>query len=76
MKLACRFHPRGSFVLSATQRINQQFQLAGWGFGLPMSRLYVRQLGGDITLYSMPGYGTTVYLCFPNLLHRMHSIYL
>eukprot|EP00668_Euglena_longa_P001195 GGOE01001418.1.p1 GENE.GGOE01001418.1~~GGOE01001418.1.p1 ORF type:complete len:454 (-),score=105.27 GGOE01001418.1:126-1487(-) len=62
--------------LAEEHRINQQFQLAGWGFGLPMSRLYVRQLGGDITLYSMPGYGTTVYLSFPNLLHRMHSIYL
>jgi len=61
--------------LAEEDRINQLFQLAGWGFGLPMSRLFVRQLGGDINLYSMPGYGTTVYLSFPNLMHKMHAIY-
>ena len=70
-------HPTNEKIsLAEEHRINQQFQLAGWGFGLPMSRLYVRHMGGDIKIYTVPGYGTTVYLTCPNLMHHMHSIYL
>lgn len=36
--------------------------LAGMGFGLPITRLYARYFGGDLTLMSMEGYGTDVYL--------------
>nr|CCC89284.1 putative developmentally regulated phosphoprotein [Trypanosoma congolense IL3000] len=35
--------------------------LAGYGFGLPMSRVYARHFGGDLVLSTMEGYGTTVY---------------
>jgi len=36
--------------------------LAGFGYGLPISRLYARYLGGELTLECMEGYGTDAYV--------------
>ncbi|CAE8632567.1 unnamed protein product [Polarella glacialis] len=36
--------------------------LAGYGVGLPLSRLYARYLGGSLHLQSLPGVGTSAYL--------------
>ncbi|KAF6172233.1 hypothetical protein GIB67_024855 [Kingdonia uniflora] len=36
--------------------------MAGYGYGLPISRLYARYFGGDIQIISMEGYGTDAYL--------------
>ena len=36
--------------------------LAGYGVGLPLSRLYARYFGGDLQLLSMEGFGTDVFL--------------
>eukprot|EP00744_Colponema_vietnamica_P006953 GILI01010040.1.p1 GENE.GILI01010040.1~~GILI01010040.1.p1 ORF type:complete len:547 (-),score=106.50 GILI01010040.1:423-2063(-) len=36
--------------------------LAGFGYGLPMSRTYARCFGGDVVLRSVEGSGTKVYL--------------
>ncbi|KAF5221324.1 putative developmentally regulated phosphoprotein [Trypanosoma cruzi] len=35
--------------------------LAGYGFGLPMSRVYAQAFGGDLVMSTMEGYGTRVY---------------
>eukprot|EP01134_Creolimax_fragrantissima_P000090 CFRG0090T1 len=36
--------------------------LAGFGYGLPLSRLYARYLGGDLQIISVDGYGTDAYI--------------
>lgn len=36
--------------------------LAGYGYGIPLSRLYARYLGGDLMLQSVEGYGTDCYI--------------
>jgi len=41
--------------------------LAGLGYGLGISRGYVRYFGGDLTLMSMEGYGTDVFIHLPRL---------
>lgn len=41
--------------------------LAGFGVGLPISRLYARYLGGSLDLVSLPGYGTDAFLFLPRL---------
>jgi len=41
--------------------------LAGYGVGLPLSRLYARYLGGSLHLQSLPGVGTCAYLYLKRL---------
>ncbi|KAH3886542.1 3-methyl-2-oxobutanoate dehydrogenase [lipoamide] kinase, mitochondrial-like [Dreissena polymorpha] len=47
--------PRGSGGPSSTK-------MHGYGFGLPMSRAYAEFLGGSLTMETMQGLGTDVYL--------------
>jgi len=41
--------------------------LAGFGSGLPLSRLYSKYFGGDLQIISMEGFGTDAYLHLPRL---------
>ena len=42
--------------------MNSFFEYCRYGFGLPTSRAYAEYLGGSLTLHSMQGLGTDVYL--------------
>jgi len=41
--------------------------LAGFGVGLPLSRLYARYLGGSLDLVNLPGYGVRVHVSLPRI---------
>ena len=53
---------------SAIPTVSTNATIAGFGQGLPISRLYARYFGGDIHLQSMHGYGTDlfIYMCDPS----------
>lgn len=41
--------------------------LAGFGFGLPLTRLYAQFFGGDIAFHTLAGHGTDVHLLLNHL---------
>jgi pyruvate dehydrogenase kinase 2/3/4 len=52
----------------------QAAPLAGFGVGLPLSRLYARYFGGDLQLISMEGYGTDAFLHINRLGHKCEDL--
>ena len=40
---------------------NEGVTMAGYGYGLPISRLYARYFGGDLQIISMEGYGMSIF---------------
>ncbi|KAG0144818.1 hypothetical protein CROQUDRAFT_79530 [Cronartium quercuum f. sp. fusiforme G11] len=57
------------YTTAHTQGLDQDFEgtdfkapMAGFGYGLPIARLYAQYFGGNLKLISMEGYGTDVYL--------------
>lgn len=47
--------------------------LAGYGYGLPISRLYARYLHGDLTITSIDGYGTDALVYIRAISHDSHE---
>ncbi|KCV67818.1 hypothetical protein H696_05550 [Fonticula alba] len=43
----------------------QKTPMAGFGYGLPLARLYSRYLNGDLRIVSMDGEGTDIYIHLP-----------
>eukprot|EP00929_Paragymnodinium_shiwhaense_P119562 TRINITY_DN91464_c0_g1_i1.p1 TRINITY_DN91464_c0_g1~~TRINITY_DN91464_c0_g1_i1.p1 ORF type:complete len:446 (-),score=68.02 TRINITY_DN91464_c0_g1_i1:84-1421(-) len=41
--------------------------LAGYGFGLPLTRLHAQYFGGDVFMQVLPGHGTDMYLLLNHL---------
>lgn len=48
--------------------------LAGFGYGLPLSRLYARYFGGDLHIISMEGHGTDAYIYLKVAAHEAGEV--
>jgi hypothetical protein len=48
----------GAAAEAETPQEDEGTRIAGYGFGLPLSRLYARYFGGDVVLRAVPQYGT------------------
>jgi len=48
--------------------------LAGFGYGLPLSRLYARYFGGELSIASMEGFGTDAYVHLAKLGNRLEAL--
>merc|ERR1712038_1703575 len=48
--------------------------LAGYGYGLPLSRLYARYFHGDLILNSFDGYGTDTVVFLKTLTHEASEL--
>jgi len=46
---------------------SSRWRMGGLGFGLPLSRLYARYFGGDLKLFSLPGFGVDAFLTLEHL---------
>merc|ERR1712039_676699 len=42
-------------------------ELAGFGFGLPLTRLFAQYFGGEVFMQALPGHGTDMYLLLNHL---------
>merc|ERR1712110_867304 len=42
-------------------------ELAGYGFGLPLTRLHAQYFGGDVFMQPLEGHGTDMYLLLTHL---------
>jgi len=61
-------HRIWSYMYGAAARNDRvATRLAGYGVGLPLSRLHARYLGGELEIRSLPGFGTDAYLVLQRL---------
>ena len=49
--------------LGSSASVNKSMH--GYGCGLPIAKIYVERMGGKITMESIQGYGTDVYIRMP-----------
>jgi signal transduction histidine kinase len=47
--------------------VGRKTELAGYGFGLPLTRLHAQYFGGDVFMQALPGHGTDMYLLLTHL---------
>lgn len=59
-----QIHARGGLEAMAP---GGSLALAGFGFGLPLTRLHAQFFCGDVCMQSMPGHGTDMYLLMTHL---------
>lgn len=52
----------------------ERVPMHGFGFGLPLARIYAQYFGGDLQINSLVGYGTDVYLKINRLGRHMENI--
>lgn len=55
--------------LSDDRIVSETSPMAGFGYGLPLSRLHARYFGGDLEVISMDGYGTDAYVVLNKLMN-------
>lgn len=51
-----------SYTTAGEEHENRGIKIAGYGHGLGLSRIYARYFGGDLTVSSVEGIGTDVYI--------------
>jgi len=51
-----------SYTTAGEEHEDRGIKIAGYGHGLGLSRLYARYFGGDLTISSVDGIGTDVYI--------------
>jgi len=61
-------------LVSAGEHGSSAPPLAGFGVGIPLSRVYSRYFGGDLQLMSMEGFGTDAYLHLALLGERAENL--
>jgi len=49
------------------KKAERRKELAGYGFGLPLTRLYAQYFGGEVFMQALPGHGTDMYLLLNHL---------
>lgn len=48
-------------------------ELAGFGFGLPLTKILAQFFGGDVFMQALPGHGTDMYLLLNHLREGSHA---
>merc|ERR1719215_2488106 len=66
-RLLCMRRKAGVGTVKATERRPKKSELAGYGFGLPLTRLHAQYFGGDVFMQALPGLGTDMYLILTHL---------
>jgi signal transduction histidine kinase len=61
------------YGFTTANKSRRENQIAGYGVGLPLARLYARYFGGDINIHHMYGHGSEVLINL-NRLGETHEL--